>query len=308
MESSRPRPDNDELANVLERIADLLATQGDVFRVRAYRTAAETVRTTDGPLSDLVRASGSDAIEALPGIGKSIGALICEYVETGRVGLLSRLEGQVSPEDLFMTLPGIGEGLAARIHDELGIETLEQLEVAAHSGRLATVKGFGPRRARAVRELLGEMLGRSTRARARRQRIHEAHGHHEAAPTIAALLSADAEYRSRAESGDLKRIAPRRFNPSNAAWLPILHTIREGWSITALFSNTWRAHQLKMTDDWVVLFTERDGHELQFTVVTETHGPLLGLRVVRGRERECYRHYVALVRARPVEEATARAS
>lgn len=306
MESSGPRPNNDELAGVLERIADLLAVQGDVFRVRAYRAAAETVRTTDGTVSDLVRTGGADAVEALPGVGKSIGPLLCEYVETGRVGLLSRLEGQVSPEDLFMTIPGIGEELAARIHDELGIETLEQLEVAAHSGRLATVKGFGPRRARAVRELLAEMLGRSTRARARLQRSRETHGHGEEGPSIAALLSADSEYRARAESGELKRIAPRRFNPTNQAWLPILHTIRDGWSITALFSNTGRAHQLRMTDDWVVLFTERDGHELQFTVVTETHGPLFGLRVVRGRERECYQHYVT--GARRVEETTARAS
>lgn len=307
MEPTGSRPDNDELAHVLERIAELLATQGDVFRVRAYRTAAESVRTADRAVCELVRTGGADAVEALPGVGKSIGALIGEYVETGRVGLLSRLEGQVSPEDLFMTIPGIGEELAARIHRDLGIETLEQLEVAAHSGRLATVRGFGPRRARAVRELLAERLGRSTRARARRIQARETQGHGEA-PSIAALLSADAEYRARAQSGELKRIAPRRFNPKNEAWLPILHTHRDGWSITALYSNTWRAHQLRMTDDWVVLFAERDGHELQFTIVTETHGPLLGRRVVRGQERECCRHYVALAQAQRVDAPTARAS
>lgn len=300
MEPSGPRPANDEVAAVLDRIADLLATQGDVFRVRAYRTAAESVRTASVAVSDLVRTGGAPAVEALPGVGKSIGALLCEYVETGGVGLLSRLDGHVSPEDLFMTIPGIGEELAARIHDELGVETLEQLELAAHTGQLERVKGFGPRRARAVQEVLGERLGRSTRARAHRFRSREMQ-HAEKSPSVAALLSADAEYQARAESGDLKRIAPRRFNPTGEAWLPVLHTHRDGWSITALYSNTWRAHQLRMTDDWVVLFAERDGHELQFTVVTETHGPLFGRRVVRGRERECHRHYVALARGHGID-------
>lgn len=59
-----------------------------------------------------------------------------------------RLEGEVAPEDLFTTVPGIGDELARRIHDALEIETLEELELAAHDGRLQTVDGFGPRRRR----------------------------------------------------------------------------------------------------------------------------------------------------------------
>jgi hypothetical protein len=57
--------------------------------------------------------------------------------------------------------------------------------------------------------------------------------------------------------------------------------------VTALFSNTARAHALGRTHDWVVLFYERNGDEGQCTVVTETRGPLAGRRVVRGRESEC---------------------
>ena len=75
--------------------------------------------------------------------------------------------------------------------------------------------------------------------------------------------------------------------PTREAWLPILHSERDGWQITALFSNTARAHELGRTHDWVVLFYERNGDSGQCTVVTETHGPLAGRRVVRGRELEC---------------------
>ena len=101
------------------------------------------------------------------------------------------------------------------------------------------------------------------------------------------LLSVDREYRDRAAAGTLRRIAPRRFNPTGEAWLPVLHTSRGGWLCTALFSNSGRAHQLGRTDDWVVLRVERGGEELQYTVVTETRGELAGRRVVRGREAEC---------------------
>jgi len=87
----------------------------------------------------------------------------------------------------------------------------------------------------------------------------------------------------------LARIAPHRFNPSGKRWLPVLHTERGAWHFTALFSNTPRAHELARTRDWVVVYFRAD-HEIegQRTIVTETHGPLAGRRVVRGRESECH--------------------
>jgi hypothetical protein len=67
-----------------------------------------------------------------------------------------------------------------------------------------------------------------------------------------------------------------------------LHTSRDGWHLTALYSNTARAHELARTRDWVVIYFHQDDHvEGQRTVVTETHGAQRGLRVVRGREAEC---------------------
>jgi putative hydrolase len=111
-------------------------------------------------------------------------------------------------------------------------------------------------------------------------------------PPVAMLLDVDREYRERAAAGDLPTIAPRRFNPSGEAWLPVLHAERGAWHFTALFSNTAQAHQLGRTRDWVVIYFYDDEHaEGQHTVVTETHGALTGRRVVRGRETECRAHY-----------------
>jgi hypothetical protein len=284
------RATNEDLADALERVADLLEAQdANPFRVRAYRRAARTARAAEEPLAGVLERGGREALEALPGIGRTLASHISELVQTGRLGFLERLEGQVSPEDLFTTVPGIGEELAARIHRELGIETLEELELAAHDGRLAGLPGFGERRVRGVRDALAGILGRSARRRARR--LHPAAPEAAAAarPGVETILAVDEEYRRRAAAGELRRIAPRRFNPDGSAWLPVLHVEKEGFHFSALFSNTARAHELGRTRDWVVVYWERDGDEDQCTVVTERSGPLRGRRVVRGREAECAR-------------------
>jgi DNA polymerase/3'-5' exonuclease PolX len=161
--------ENEDVADVLERVADLLEAQhASVFRVDAYRRAATTIRELDRSVIGLLSEGGRGELLKLPGFGQSLASALDEIVHTGRLGLLERLEGQVSPEELFMTVPGIGDTLAKIIHRELDIETLEDLELAAHDGRLEEVPGFGRRRTRAVREVLGSMLRRSARRRARR--------------------------------------------------------------------------------------------------------------------------------------------
>jgi DNA polymerase (family X) len=285
---SKNTPDNQEIAENLERIADLLASQdANPHRVRAYRHAAAIVRELKQPVSDLLDEKGAEALQDLPGIGSGLAGTITEFVKTGRLGLLDRLQGEISPVALFSSIPGIGPELANRIHDELDIETLEELELAAHDGRLANVEGFGQRRLEALRDVLAGILSRSGRRRSRRfNRTIEANPKNEE-PPVEILLDVDDEYRRRAEKDELKKIAPRRFNPEGKAWLPIMHTERGDWSFTALFSNTARAHQRKATRDWVVLYYQRNGLEQQCTVVSEEKAELAGKRVVRGRELEC---------------------
>ena len=289
-------PTNEEIADVLERIAALLDAQGALFyRVNAYRRAARVVEHSERAIAELADVKEGDTLEDLPDIGKSIAGAIRELVHTGRLGMLERLEGQISPEDLFTTVPGIGEELAKRIHSVLNVETLEELELAAHDGRLEEVEGFGNRRVSAIRNSLEGILSRSSRRRARRLRHLDRERMEKGQadlPSIATLLEVDEEYRRKASEGKLRTISPRRFNPEGKAWLPILHTDREGWQFTALFSNTARAHELNKIRDWVVIYYEKDGHENQHTVVTESLGALKGRRVVRGRESECLTFYV----------------
>lgn len=289
-------PTNSEIADIFERVADLLEAQdADPFRIRAYRQASKTIRSADVSIAELAKASEDKKLEELPNIGSSIASSIREFVHTGRLFMLNRLEGQLSPEALFTTVPGIGEELAQRIHRELQIDTLEELEVAANDGRLEKVFGLGDRRVRGIRDTLATMLSRSTRRRARgfglAKTLENKESYRVNQPPVGILLDVDEEYRMKAEKDQLKKIAPRRFNPTGESWLPILHTDRGGWHFTVLYSNTARAHDLRKTKDWVVLFYERNGDENQCTIVTEHKGDLRGRRVVRGREPECRKFY-----------------
>ena len=281
---SRPREpetlrENQAVAEWLRQGAELLEQQGaNPFRVGAYRRGADRVAGLDRPVRELLAEEGTEGLVELPDIGSGIAAAIEEILASGRWSLLDRLRGQATPEQLFRTLPGIGPELARRIHDELHVDTLEALETAAHDGSLERVPGIGRRRAAGIRAALESRLSRRLRRDAPAAER----------PGVDALLSVDREYRRAAETGELARIAPRRFNPQGSAWLPVLHTERGPWHFTALYSNTARAHELGRTRDWVVLyFYDHDHRERQATVVTERRGPLAGRRVVRGREAEC---------------------
>jgi DNA polymerase (family 10) len=224
-------------------------------------------------------------LDALPAIGPGIASAIAEMLQTGRWGQLERLRGHLDPVLLFQTVPGVGPELAGRMHDALGVDTLEALEAAAHDGRLESVPGMGERRTAIVRAALAEILDRS-----RLRRPPPTGSEHE--PAVAMLLDVDREYLEGARGGRLPTIAPRRFNPGHQAWLPILHTVRGTWHFTALYSNTAKAHELHRTLDWVVLYFYDDHRaESQRTVVTEQHGTLAGRRVIRGRENECRAYY-----------------
>jgi predicted flap endonuclease-1-like 5' DNA nuclease len=272
-------PHNAEIARMLARVADLLeAEDANPFRVMSYRRAAAHVARTPEDLHALVSQRGTDGLRSIEGIGEGLAHAIAEIVETGRLRLLDRLEEQVAPERLLQRVPGVGAKLAHRIHDELGITSLEDLEQAAHDGRLARVEGVGTRRADGIRFALAGMLGTRTGRSTRPVALQ---------PSIQTLLAVDAMYRASAQRDELPKITPRRFNPKHERWLPILRVDRDGWSFTALFSNTLRAHELGRTHDWVVIYYHRDGNDGQCTIVTAARGPLAGSRVVRGREGEC---------------------
>lgn len=267
---------NRRIAGRLEEAADILRTQGaDRFRVTAYQRAAAAVRWWPESLDQTFRSLGLGGLERVPGVGPGIARAIRELITRGRLPMLDRLRGAADPEKVLGSVPGIGRTLAERLHVELGIHTLEELEAAAHDGRLDTVAGFGRKRLAGIQDSLAQRLGRVRTDESSAPR-----------PPVSELLDVDREYRDKASRGQLQLIAPRRFNPDREAWLPVLHTERRGRRYTALFSNTARAHRLGKTRDWVVIYTDDAGGDHQHTIITAERGPHRGARIVAGREDE----------------------
>ena len=236
---------NGEIAAHLREIADLLEAEGEgEYRIAAYRRGAESVEASGESVAETLTEHGEDAVQRLPDIGSSLAGVIAEYCDRGDSSTAERLRAEVDPESLFGELPGVGPELAKNIVEELDIRSLEELEGAAYDGRLEAVEGFGTSRVEAIREILDSRL---------RRRSGGTSSLRAKGPPEELLLAVDREYREKAEKDELPRIAPRRFNPEGERWLPLYRTKREGWEITALFSNTARAHREGKTRDWVVI-------------------------------------------------------
>ncbi|HEY6609660.1 MAG TPA: DNA polymerase/3'-5' exonuclease PolX [Pseudomonas sp.] len=134
---------NAEIAAVLEEIADILELEAaNPFRIRAYRNAARTLQAFAPDIASLL-ASGQ-ALPKLPGIGEDLAGKIGEIASTGSCALLQRLRGEV-PAGLreLLKVSGLGPRRVGRLWHELGIQTPAELHLAARSGQIRQLHGFG---------------------------------------------------------------------------------------------------------------------------------------------------------------------
>lgn len=133
---------NADVAAVFDEIADLLEIQGEnVFRVRAYRNAARTLRDLSVEIAGMLKA-GED-ITQLPGIGKDLAGKIQEVAEKGTSSQLEALRGRL-PQGLsaLLKVPGLGPQRVKALHETLRIDSVEDLYQAAQSGKIRTLEGF----------------------------------------------------------------------------------------------------------------------------------------------------------------------
>ena len=155
--------DSRTAAHVLNRIAALLELGGENrFKVRAYEGAAAALREIDtDDLGPLVR---SGAVAGLPGIGPATLGVVRELCETGESSYLERLRERV-PEGLLelLRLPRLGAAKIHALHRELGVRSLDDLEEAARSGRLAELKGFGAKTVESILRSVSELREAGTR-------------------------------------------------------------------------------------------------------------------------------------------------
>ena len=169
---------NSDIAAVFSEIADLLELEdANPFRVRAYRNAARMLSELGRSVRDMV--DKPDDLDALPGIGPDLAGKIVEIVKTGTCAQLERLRQEIKPGlPELLQIPSLGPKRVRMLHQELGIETLDQLRRAAEQGRVQTLHGFG---AKTERRILSASLNL----------LHQEHRFKitEAAPVAEALLA-----------------------------------------------------------------------------------------------------------------------
>jgi DNA polymerase (family X) len=134
---------NEEIARVLEQVADMLEVRGEnFFRVRAYRNAARAVRDHPASAAELDR----KALQKISSVGADLAEKITALIATGDFLLYRELVAQVSPGLLeLLTLPGFSAKRVKLLADRLGVHDRASLRHAIESGQLRKLRGFGPK-------------------------------------------------------------------------------------------------------------------------------------------------------------------
>ncbi|MFB6135805.1 MAG: helix-hairpin-helix domain-containing protein [Halobacteriaceae archaeon] len=168
---------NEEVADLLDELADFHEIEEDQYRARAFRNAADSVESLSEDVAEVYERGDLREIE---GVGDSIAEKIGEYLETGELEYYQDLkDGHPSDVEALTDVEGVGPKTADELHQALGIETLEDLERAAREGEIASVEGFGEQTQHNIlehvaeakegreRTLLGRAFSRAEEIRAR---------------------------------------------------------------------------------------------------------------------------------------------
>ncbi len=136
---------NAQAAQILEEIAALLELEGEnTFRIRSYRRAAETLAGLVDELEDIFAAEGIKGLQNLSGIGKGIAHKLAELIQTGQMTYHRQLRDKY-PDGILemMRVSGLGPRTVALVYDQLGIDSVDELEKAAKNQQLRDLPGLG---------------------------------------------------------------------------------------------------------------------------------------------------------------------
>ena len=147
---------NAEIAEALAELATLYELDGAIrYRVLAYREAARVIRQSPVSVEELARAGRATE---LPGVGETLEQKILALLDTGEIPAAAKLKRKFPPALVEVTrVPGVGAKTARRLHDELGVSSLDDLRAAAEQERIREIKGLGPKAEENVLAALGKL-------------------------------------------------------------------------------------------------------------------------------------------------------
>ena len=135
---------NQNIAAILYKLADLLEAQAVEWKPQAYRKAARSLEFLKKGVSDIYKKGGVKALDDIPGVGAGIAKKIEQYLKTGKINAYERLRKSAKGDLSKLTdIISMGPRRAALLHRKLGITTLKELEKAAKAGKIAKLPTFG---------------------------------------------------------------------------------------------------------------------------------------------------------------------
>jgi DNA polymerase (family 10) len=206
-------------AHTLNQIAEHLQLRGEQrFKSKAYEQAARALLELD--TDDLAALDRDGTLAATRGLGPATLAVVRDLNETGESRYLEQLRS-TTPAGLLelLRVPGLGTAKIHLLHEALGVDSLDSLESAARDGRLATVKGFGPKGVERILKGIGFVRGAGTRqlypralagARALLQMVR-------AHPDVVAAELAGSVRRHHETPADVDIVASTRADPRTVA-------------------------------------------------------------------------------------------
>jgi len=146
---------NKELSKIFYATADYLKMEEIAFKPSAYRKAAIMVENLEEDIGKIYKKGGIEALENIPGVGKSIASKIEEYIKTGKIGYYEKLKKK-TPINLeeIIGVEGMGPKQAKVLYQKLGIRNLKDLEKAAGERKIAPLFGFGEKTEKNILEAI----------------------------------------------------------------------------------------------------------------------------------------------------------
>ena len=134
--------DKEQVAGILAEIGTLLELKGEnPFKTRAYANAARALENLGEPLEKIV---AEKRLGEIKGIGEALERKITELVETGKLAYYDELKASIPPGLIEMLeIPGLGPKKIQALNQKLGVDSVEKLEAACQSGKVAELDGFG---------------------------------------------------------------------------------------------------------------------------------------------------------------------
>lgn len=146
---------NKEIAKKLDEIANFLELDDVKYKPFAYRRASSSILSLNNELADIYAKEGKDGLEKITGIGKNIADKVEEILLTGEIEHLRSLKEKYKVDIKNLSkVQGIGYRSIKKLYENLGIETLQELENAARKGDISSLEGFGEKTEKNILEAI----------------------------------------------------------------------------------------------------------------------------------------------------------